>query len=174
MRKLATPERADWWVMWHSKIYLQLLVLVPLAVLQVAILPRLLPGYVLCNLLTVWVVVSTVLLRLAPAIAIALLAALLLETHSAVPRGLYFCAYGTLVGVLHMSKGLVTWNLRGAWLAVIVSAELWLLLLENIAVNIPTAEIITHSGKYLLRLGGTGLVAYLLLKYTRIATARRH
>ena len=172
MRKLAAPEHTDWWSLWHNKTYLQLLVLVPLAVLQLAILPRLLPGYVLCNLLTVWVVVSTVLLRLTPAITIALLAALLLETHSAAPRGLYLCAYGTLVGVLHMTKGLVTWNLRSAWLAVIVAAELWLLVLESIAVNIPLAELITHSSKYLLRLGGTCLVAYLLLKYTPISTYR--
>ena len=174
MRKLAAPEHNDWWAMWHSKTYLQLLMLMLSAVLQLAILPHLLPGYLLCNLLTVWVVVSAVLLRLAPAMAIALFAALLLETHSAVPRGLYLCAYGTLIGVLHMSKGLVMWNLHSAWLAVMVTAELWLLLWESIAVNVPTAALFTHSGKYALRLGGTCLVAHLLLKYTTISTPRRY
>ena len=148
-----------------SKLYLQMLALVPLAVLQLGILPALLAGYVICNVMTVWVVLNAVLLRLPQALTLALLSALLLETHSTAPRGLYLCAYGTLVGALHLIKGLVTWNMSSAWLAVVAVAELWLMLLEYVAVALPLADLLPHSSKYLLRLGGTCLFGYLLFKY---------
>lgn len=153
-----------------SRFYLQLLALVPLAVLQLSLLPALLAGYVICNVITVWVVLNAVLLRLPQALTLALLSALLLETHSTAPRGLYLCAYGTLVGALHLIKGLVTWNMRSAWLVVVVAAELWLSVLEHVAVAMPGAELWPHSSKYLLRLGGTCLVGYLLFKYVASST----
>ena len=153
-----------------SKIYLQLLALVPLVVLQLSILPALLPGYVVCNLITVWVVLNAVLLRLPHALTLALLLALLLETHSTSPFGLYLCGYGILVGVLHLIKGLLAWNRYSAWLVVIAGAELWLLVLENVALAMPWTELVAHSSKYLLRLGGTCLVGYVLLKYVAIPT----
>ena len=153
-----------------SRFYLQLLALIPLVVLQLGILPALLAGYVVCNVLTIWVVLNAVLLRLPHALTLALLLALLLETHSTAPRGLYLCAYGTLVGALHLVRGLVTWNRCSAWLAVIAAAELWLLVWENVAVAMPLADLLLHSGKYLLRLGGTCLAGYVLLKYVTIPT----
>ncbi len=153
-----------------SRFYLQLLVLVPLVVLQLGILPALLAGYVVCNLITIWVVLNAVLLRLPHALTLALLLALMLETHTTAPRGLYLCAYGTLVGALHLVRGLVTWNMCSAWLVVITAAELWLLVLENIAVAMPLADLFLHSGKYLLRLGGTCFAGYVLLKYVTIST----
>lgn len=148
-----------------SRLYLQMLALVPLVVLQLGILPALLAGYVICNIITVWVVLNAVLLRLPQALTLALLSALLLETHSTAPRGLYLCAYGTLVGALHLVKGLVTWNMCSAWLVVVATAELWLTVLEHVAVALPLSDLLPHSGKYLLRLGGTCLVGYLLFKY---------
>ena len=153
-----------------SKIYLQLLALVPLVVLQLSVLPKLLGGYVICNVITVWVVVNAVLLRLPPVLTLALLLALLLETHSTSPFGLYLCGYGILVGVLHLIKGLLAWNRYSAWLVVIAGAELWLLVLENVALAMPWTELVAHSSKYLLRLGGTCLVGYVLLKYVAISS----
>ncbi len=153
-----------------DRFFLQLLMLVPLVVLQLGILPALLAGYVVCNVITVWVVLNAVLLRLPQALTLALLLALLLETHSAAPRGLYLCAYGTLVGALHLVKGLVIWNMRSAWLVVIAAAELWLLVLEGVAMSVPLSDLLLHSGRYLLRLGGTCLVGYVLFKYASIST----
>ena len=153
-----------------SRLYLQLLVLVLLAVVQLSILPALLAGYVVCNVITVWVVLNAVFLRLPKALLLALCSALLLETHSSAPVGLYLCAYGTLVGTLHLVRGLITWNMGSTWLAVIAAAELWLLLLENVAVAMPWVDLLTHGDRYVLRLAGTGLAGYVLLKYVAIAT----
>lgn len=155
-----------------SRFYLQLLALVPLVVLQLGILPAMLEDYVICNVITVWLVINAVLLHLPQAMALALLSALLWETHSTAPLGLYLCAYSMLVGALHLVKGLVAWNMRSAWLAVIAAAELWLLVLENFAVAMPLTDLLLHSGKYLLRLGGTCIVGYVLLEYVAISTRK--
>ena len=80
-----------------SRLYVQLLMLVLLAVVQLSLLPALSAGYVVSNIITVWVVCNAVFLRLPRALLLALLSALLLETHSSVPVGLYLCAYSTLV-----------------------------------------------------------------------------
>ena len=155
-----------------SKTYLQLLVLIPLLVVQLALLPALLPSGSYCNLITVWVVVNAVFLRLPKALMIALLSGLLLETHSAAPRGLYLCAYGTLVGTLYLFRKLIAWNLLSAWLTTIAAAELWLLLLESVAVAMQPAAPALVLSKCLLRLGATCLAAFILLKYTAIAARR--
>ncbi len=153
-----------------NKLYRQLLALVPLAVVQLGVLPALTCGYVVGNVFTVWVVLNAVLLRLPKALLLAMLSGLLLETHNTAPRGLYLCAYGTLVVALHLVKGLVTWNRGGAWLAVLVTAELWLLVLENAAVAIPLTDMWSHHSRYLLRLVGTCLIGYALYKYSAMTT----
>lgn len=158
----------------NSKTYLQLLALLPLVFFQFSVTTLLLPSYVVCNLITVWVVFNAVLLRLPKALTLALLLALLLETHGAAPRGLYLCAYGTLVVVLHLFRGLIAWNMLSAWLTVIVSSELWVLVLEHISLAMPPTALLAHSQQYLLRLGVTCLAGYVLLKYTHTLTRRIH
>ena len=134
----------------------QILLLVPLSIIQLMLLPMLFPaGLVVVDLLTVAVVINAVVLPLSQGLVIALLSALLIETHSIVPAGIYFCAYTVLVVVIHMFKGVVIWNLIGSWLVVFLLAELWLLVLLTLAIDVSTVEIVPYLGKCLLAVIGT-------------------
>lgn len=130
-----------------------------LAIIQLTLLPMLFPsGLVVVDLLTIAVVINAVALPLLQALVIAALSALLVETHSIVPAGIYFCAYGVLVIVIHMFKGIVIWNLVGSWLAVFLLAELWLLALLTLAIDVTAIEVVPYLGKCLLAMIGTAIV----------------
>ena len=136
----------------------RILLLVPLAVTQLMLLPMLFPaGLVVVDLLTVAVVINAVVLPLSQGLVIALLSALLIETHSIVPAGIYFCAYTVLVVVIHTFKGIVIWHLIGSWLVVFLLAELWLLALLTLAIDVSAVEIVPYLGKCLLAVIGTAI-----------------
>lgn len=137
----------------------RLLLLVPLAVIQLMLLPMLFPaGLVVVDLLTIAVVINAVVLPLSQGLVIALLSALLIETHTIVPAGIYFCAYTVLVVVIRRFKGVVIWNLIGSWLVVFLLAELWLLALLTLAIDLSAVEIVPYLGKCLLAVIGTAIV----------------
>ena len=133
--------------------------LIFLAMIQLTLMPMLFPaGLMVVDLLTIAVVVNAVTLSLSQAVVIALLASLLIETHSIVPAGIYFCAYTVLVVVIHTFKGVVVWNFVGAWLVVFLLAELWLLTLLTLAIDITVIDVTVYLGKCLSALVGTTIV----------------
>lgn len=124
-----------------------LLPILPLAVLQLTVLPMLLPVF---DLLTVWVIISAITLGLARSLLIAALVALILETHTVAPLGLYFCAYWSLIISIYLCKGVVAWNMRISWLVTVALGELWIIFLETLAVDTP--NLYPYTSTCLLRL----------------------
>lgn len=148
----------------------RLLPLLPLAVLQLAVLPTLLPVF---DLLTVWVIVNAITLGLRHSLLIAALVALILETHTVAPLGLYFCAYWSLIISIHLFKGIVAWNIKLSWLFTVALGELWVILLEAMAVGMPNSY--PYAATCLLRLvSSILLVAWISSVYVKNGDAGFH
>lgn len=143
----------------NNRFWVRMLALLPLAVIQLTLLPMLFPaGLVVVDLLTIAVVINAVALPLSQALIIATLAALLIETHLIVSAGIYFCAYTVLVVVIYTFKNVVIWNLLGSWLMVFLLAELWLFCLSTLAIDVTAVDIAPYLGKWVLALVGTAIV----------------
>jgi hypothetical protein len=97
-----------------------------ITILQTAILPTFLPKQLVTDLLTPWLAVAVVLLPTHRAIPLILLSALLIETRSAAPAGLYITAYWILGTVVTLSRNAISWNNRAPWLSLVIFSEVWI------------------------------------------------
>lgn len=113
-----------------GKLWLDFIFLVLIATLQLAIIPSIFGQYLAVDLLTPWLVVCFVRQRQTTSVFLAFFAALILETHTSTPSGLYFCVYWITLTIIHFVKDSLSWRHNIPWMVTIFCAQLWLIIFE--------------------------------------------
>ncbi len=108
-RRLPQPDSGLLW--------LDMFQILILATLQLSVFPSFTRGYLSIDLLTPWLVISLVRQMPWRAAILGAFTALLIETHSAVPAGLYFCAYFVIWVVILNVRDAISWNHFLPWFA---------------------------------------------------------
>jgi hypothetical protein len=101
-----------------------------IAIFQMAILPTILPRDMVSDLLTPWMAVAVVLLPASRSLPLIVLSALLIETRSAAPAGLYLTAYWMLGTAVTLSRNVISWTNRAPWLSLVIFSETWMFTAE--------------------------------------------
>jgi len=109
-----------------GRFWLDFLYVLAIVLLQQGILPSVFGNRIYFDLLTPWLVVSSVRQSLFTSTFLAMVAALALESRSAVPAGMYICAYWILVNAVHFVRELFSWRHSVPWLFTFAIAGTWI------------------------------------------------
>jgi hypothetical protein len=113
------------------KLWLDVCFLLIIAALHHTVLPSFTRHLFVVDLMTPWIVATFVVATLPRAIFLGGIAALLLETHSAAPAGLYLCAFWVIAVVLHLTRSTLSWRHVFPWLVTLAASELWVMIFES-------------------------------------------
>ena len=108
---------------------------------QTVLLPTVFRNWILIDLLTPWLAVSAVAMRIAPLTMITVFAALCFEYRLTVPAGFYLCAYWIMVNSIVQIRPTLSWRHSVPWLATFAGCSLWIVIFESIFVNIYQASV---------------------------------
>lgn len=112
---------------------LDFLYLAQLLILQDFILPQILGPKFSVDLITPWLTIVFVFRSPARILAVTLIAILLLETHSGLPRGLFFCLYWILGISLFSIRHNISWASFLPWGVVFFLSQLLVACLESLS-----------------------------------------
>ncbi|MEZ4741722.1 MAG: hypothetical protein R3B45_04625 [Bdellovibrionota bacterium] len=110
--------------------FIDFICLLLISVFQLTIMPSIFPDYIAIDLLTPWITFAFVTLNAPSSIIHAMLAALLIETHSSVPMGMYICVYWVLGSVIISFKENISWHMRSSWISLLIFSQTWVFLAE--------------------------------------------
>ena len=113
-----------------GRLWLDLMLLGLAVILQQAILPTLTLELFPIDLITPWLVVGFVSQPLARSTLMLIIAALLVELHTAAPAGIYLCAFWVIAVTLWMVRSSLSWWHAFPWLVTFTAAELWVVFFE--------------------------------------------
>lgn len=125
--KLAIKPRPNTGSLWKDIAYLLLIVWI-----QTSFFPTLSKGYLQVDLLTPWLVISFIRQHLTSATILAIIGAISLETRSAVPAGLYICAYWITANIIAQVRPALSWRHLVPWAVTYALAALWIILFESL------------------------------------------
>lgn len=103
--------------------FMLVLCFLQLSALQVSLLHPL-----VVDLVTPSVALMSVTNSIKRAIPINMLAAFLIETHSASPFGLYVCSYWVITVTISLIKAHISWRQLSSWIYVLVTAQAFILI----------------------------------------------
>ena len=109
--------------------------------LNQTVLPSLLHGFLPVDLMTPWLVTTLVLASLPRGLFITVLGALILETHSVAPAGLYLCAYWMIAAAVHLTRGTLSWRHALPWLLTFVFSQLWIIAFEAFVLSVTVGDL---------------------------------
>ena len=98
--------------------FLTVLGFLQLTVLQVSAIHP-----IVVDLMTPAIALLSVTNPLKRALPLSIFAALLLETHTAVPFGLYFCSYWVITVTISLVKAHISWRQVSSWVYVVLSVQ---------------------------------------------------
>lgn len=114
-----------------GRLALDVIFLLVVGALHHTVLPSLVGGVILVDLMTPWLVVTFVAAPLPRAALIGMLGALILETHSAAPAGLYICSYWVIAVVIRLTRSTLSWRHAFPWMVTFFVTELWVVAFET-------------------------------------------
>lgn len=135
-----------------QKLWLDLFFLLVIGALHHTVLPSFTRHMFSADLMTPWIVATFVVASLPRAILLGGCAALILETHSAAPAGLYLCVYWVIAVVLHLTRSTLSWRHIFPWLVTFAASELWVMVFESF-VSIMRDGTVHFDPMYLARQG---------------------
>ena len=115
---------------------LDIIFLLVVGALHHTVLPSLIGGVMLVDLMTPWLVVTFVSAPLPRATVIGVLGSLILESHSAAPAGLYLCAYWVVAVVLRLTRSTLSWRHALPWMVTFLVTEIWVIAFETFVVSV--------------------------------------
>ena len=147
-----------------------------LSVVQFSVLPGLFQGYGLVELLTPWLVAIFVMQTLGKSLVLLILGSLLLETHSAAPAGLYFCAYWMIAVAILLTRHNLSWRHRFPWLIVFTLAGSFIVLFESFLLYVTAGSARLdniHFGVGLARIASTVLFGMTFCRSAALGNIRQ-
>jgi hypothetical protein len=115
-----------------------------IAFVQTTVGPTLFGKFGYVDLVTPWIVITSIRQRPLQAILLTSIAAFLLETRLAVPAGLYLCAYWILCNLLIQIRPALSWRYRTPWFVCYLASTLWILLFESFVLHFLQPGLLTE------------------------------
>jgi hypothetical protein len=121
----------------HSgRLWLDLILLLVVGALHHTVLPSLTRSLVPIDLMTPWLVTVFVLETLPRAALLALFGALIVETHTAAPAGLYIVAYWVILVALYLTRGTLSWRHAFPWVVTFLLSQAWVIGFETFVLSV--------------------------------------
>lgn len=133
-----------------GRLWLDGLWLLVIGALHHTVLPSVFGSFLLVDLMTPWLVITFVVESLPRAAFIGLFGALIVETHSTTPGGLYICAYWVLAVALHVARGALSWRHVLPWVVAFAVSELWIIAFEALVIGINTGRLTLTTDWFVL------------------------
>lgn len=111
--------------LWHDVLFLLIA-----AVLQIFILPSIFGKHLTIDILTPWLAISFVRQHSLQATILALVGALVLEMHDAVPAGMYIVIYWIMANVIINMRLTISWRHAIPWLVMYTLCSIWVVFFE--------------------------------------------
>ncbi len=149
------------------RLWLDLVYLLVIGAVHHTVLPSFTRHLFVIDLMTPWIVATFVVASLPRAAILGGCAALILETHSAAPAGLYICAYWIIAVVLHLTRSTLSWRHIFPWLVTLALSELWVMIFESFVSGVNEGAVRfdpMHLAKQGLRLLTSTLAGLLMAK----------
>jgi hypothetical protein len=137
-------------------LWLDAVLLLLVSALHFTILPTLLGKLLVVDLLTPWLLTYFVVAPFKKSLTIGVLAALIMETHSSAPAGLYLSLYWVALVTLWLVRVSLSWRHAFPWFVTFCAGEAWIIFSEYFvhSVNLSSVRItLTDLTACLLRLG---------------------
>jgi hypothetical protein len=144
-----------------GRLWLDVAWLLVVGAFHYTILPAIVGSFLLVDLMTPWLVVTFVASRLPRATLLGLVGALVVETHSTAPAGLYLCAYWVIATVLWAFKSALSWRHVLPWVAAFACCEAWVVAFESLVVSVNRGDLAS----------GFGGLSWLVVQATRVLAA---
>lgn len=135
-----------------GKLALDVIFLLLVGALHHTVLPSLFGSVVLIDLMTPWLVTTFVASPLPRAIVTLIVGALILETHSAAPAGMYIAAYWVVCVALRLTRSTLSWRHAFPWLVTFLVAEAWVILFETFVMAVSEGQLQLSFGYVLSQL----------------------
>lgn len=117
-------------------IYLDCLYIFEILIVQDFIIPKLNYKLISIDLLTPWLCLSFIFYTPLRSLVMLLIASLSLESHSAVPLGLYFTSYWMIGSIITLLKHSISWINVSSWVTYIASSLFLIILIKTLVVSI--------------------------------------
>lgn len=100
-------------------------------ILQESILPFIFPKLIHIDIITPWLTIIFIRQKLYRSVLFATFASYLLETHSSVPSGMFFCTYFISSVIIVYIRGALSWRHLIPWVVVYCISSLWVISFET-------------------------------------------
>lgn len=124
--KLLPKPLPDSWV-------LDFLYIAELMILQDFVIPQIFAGEFFLDLITPWILIVFVLRSPLRMFTLGLFTAFLMETHSALPRGLFLCLYWVLGVTLYYVRHHISWASFLPWSVLFFISQIFIVVFEGIS-----------------------------------------
>lgn len=114
-----------------GRLWLDIIFLLVIGVVHNAIAPTFTGNWLFLDLITPWLTVHFVTQSLPKAALLGAIGALMIETHTAAPAGLYFCAYWVVIVTLQLTRSTLSWRHAFPWLVTMTATEAWVIGFES-------------------------------------------
>jgi len=111
-------------------LWLDFLLLIFVSALHFTILPTILGKIVLVDLLTPWLLTYFISAPFKKSLVIGILTALIMETHTSAPAGMYLSLYWVALVTLWLIKISLSWRHAFPWVVTFAVGELWIVFSE--------------------------------------------
>ncbi|MDE3268696.1 MAG: hypothetical protein OYH77_00245 [Pseudomonadota bacterium] len=135
--------------------------IVAIALLQTTILPAL--ALAAIDLGVIWLVIYAVRAKLSTTVIVAMCLAVVMETRSVAPLGVYFSSYWLIVLAVHALRNIVIWKLSSSWLVAFAVAEMVVLIFESLTLNLINPDINPYLLQCMLRIIATSIAGLIIV-----------
>ena len=109
--------------------------------MQVAVLGVPLIGNLIFDLVTPTITLLAIKSKLRHALALAIIAGCLIETHSAAPLGLYISSYWLITVVIKYIKPHISWRYASSWIYIFFASQMLVVTMTTITLYLNYKEI---------------------------------
>lgn len=128
-------------------LWLDVILLLLVSALHFTILPTLVGKFLVVDLLTPWLLTYFVAAPFKKSLTIGVLAALIMETHSSAPAGMYLSLYWVTLVTLWLVRVSLSWRHAFPWLVTFSVGEAWIIFSEHFvhSVNLASVQITVND-----------------------------
>ena len=130
-----------------GRLWLDLVYLIVVGAVHFTVFPSLTQSFFVVDLMTPWIVVTMIAQPFPRGALIGAVGALVLETHSVAPAGIYITAFWVIGVVVNLTKSTLSWRHVFPWFVTLVLAEIWVMAFESFV------QGIYDTGGTMLRFG---------------------
>ncbi len=145
-------------------LWLDFLLLLLVSAMHFTILPTIIGKIVLVDLLTPWLLTYFISAPFKKSLVIGVLTALIMETHTSAPAGMYLSLYWVALVTLWLIRVSLSWRHTFPWLVTFAAGELWIVFSEFFVHSVTLSAVsftLTDLVEYLARIAfavGAGMI----------------